>query len=96
MAETQFIISYVLFFTAIAMFGYYGASGLDGEFASDVPSLPDSELGLFGYLLDMVAYFFLLGGLVSFGVSAVWAAAIALVFNLILAYVVARLLRGGG
>lgn len=96
MAETKFIISYVLFFTGIALFGYYGAMGLDGELASDVPSLPDNELGLFGYLLDVVAYFFLLGGLVTFGVSAVWAAAIGIVFNIILAYVIARLLRGGG
>jgi hypothetical protein len=89
-SEIGFVIFYVAFFTFIALIGASGGA-VDATTAAS-PLLDSTGVGA----IDAIVYFLTLQGLTLFGLAALWAAAIGLVLDVTLVYVIARLVRGGG
>lgn len=96
-AEFGFIMFYIGFFSVVALLGTIGASSIavSGDF--DVPSFPSSlnVLTVIDFGIDLIIYFFFLGGLTLIGLPAIYASLLGLLFNVGLAYVLVRIVRGG-
>jgi len=97
--EGRFIIFYLVFYSFFLVLGFFGADMfVSADAFGSFPELPDDANILEGidYAFSVVVYFFGLGGLAGFGVPVFITTLITTVLTAILAYVVIRLIRGGG
>ena len=98
--EIGFIAFYITFFLGVALFASFGGDVVTGSGdVSQVPTLDQSNLTLLSsllFVLEIVIFFLTLGGLTIFGISALITTSIAILFNILLIYIIAKLVRGGG
>ena len=97
--EGRYIAFYLVFYAFFLVIGYFGGDSFVG--ADDFGSFPElgddpGFLDSIAYPFSLAAYFFGLGGLAAFGVPVFITTLISLVLTSILAYVIVRLIRGGG
>lgn len=96
--QGEYLAWYLIFVSLIGISGFYGADFASADDLKTVPVL-DEDPGLFGgisYAFQLVAYFLAFQGLTVFGVPAIIGGLIGTVTFILLAYVGARLVRGGG
>lgn len=104
MAEGQirFIIFYLAFFLTIAYIGGLIPStglGVTGGVVGVLPELDQGNLTIISYLIfgfEWAIYFLGLQGLTLAGIPTAYAAILGIVFDVVLVYIVVRLVRGGG
>ena len=98
MAETGYIVFYTVFFSLVALMGSFSGGIVDSE-GADITAFPTFEGGFFDALsfpFELAFYFIGLQGLQVVGLSGIWSTILALILNIPMIYVIARLVRGGG
>lgn len=96
-AEFGFVMFYVAFFTIIALMGSLGANTLGASGTLTAPVLPESvnPLLIIDFAVDLLVFFFGLGGLSVIGLPVLYSASLALILDVGLVYVLLRIARGG-
>lgn len=97
MAETGYLVFYTVFFSLVAVMGAFdGAVSSDGADITAFPTFEGGFLDALAFPFQLAFYFIGLQGLTVVGLAGIWSGLLALILNIPMIYVVARLVRGGG